>query len=110
MMTVIRDNSVNEHFQSLIKDLDIELHATYGIIQEQYNKLNKTENINQVVVGYIDAKPVACGCFKKFNENSIELKRMFVITDARGSGIAGMIITDLEKWAIEKGFSKAVLE
>jgi ribosomal protein S18 acetylase RimI-like enzyme len=35
---------------------------------------------------------------------------MFVKAEARGSGIASMVITELEKWATEKGFSKAVLE
>ncbi len=110
MMKVIRTTGTNDYFKSLVRELDLELHATYGLIQAQYDKLNTTENINQVVVGYIDDNTVACGCFKMFDQNTVELKRMFVKVEERGSGIASMIIIDLEKWAIEMGFSKVVLE
>jgi GNAT superfamily N-acetyltransferase len=65
---------------------------------------------NTVVIGYIGSKPVGCGCFKVFNNNAIEIKRMVVRPESRGSGIAKLILSELEKWAIEKGFSVSVLE
>jgi hypothetical protein len=29
-------------------------------------------------LSFIDNKPVACSCFKKYDANTIEIKRMFV--------------------------------
>jgi GNAT superfamily N-acetyltransferase len=61
-------------------------------------------------VVYDSEKPVGCGCFKIFNKNSVEIKRMFVTKDYRGKGISKIILNELEKWAFEIGFESAVLE
>lgn len=110
MIKIIRDKSDNRDFQELILLLDNELNLRYGNIQEQYNAFNKIDSIDTVVIGYIVNKPVGCGCFKDFGDDTIEIKRMIVKSESRGSGIAELILTELEKWAIEKGFSKSVLE
>jgi len=110
MLYTRRVTSDNAEFRSLVKLLDEELSLTYGEIQKQYDKLNKTENIETAVVGYNDNEPLGCGCFKIFNKDSIEIKRMFVKAKARGSGIAKKILLELENWAIEKGFAVSVLE
>ncbi|HEY9116189.1 MAG TPA: GNAT family N-acetyltransferase, partial [Roseivirga sp.] len=41
---------------------------------------------------------------------SIEIKRMYVLENFRGQGVAGLILTELEKWAKELGYSQSVLE
>jgi len=110
MAQIIRDNSGNKDFTELIRLLDNELYSRYGVLQAQYNKYNKVDTIDNVVVGYIDSEPVGCACFKIFDEDSVEIKRMFVKPGFRGSGIAKMILSELEKWAVEKGFYKSVLE
>ena len=51
-----------------------------------------------------------CGCFKKFDDNAVEVKRMFVKPEARGKGIAHYMLAGLEAWANEIGFDHAVLE
>lgn len=43
-------------------------------------------------------------------KDSIEIKRMFVKSENRGSGIAQLILNELEKWAIENNFFKSILE
>jgi putative acetyltransferase len=110
MIKIIRDKSNNKDFRELVRLLDDELNSRYGIVQEQYNKYNKIESLDTVVIGYLDNNPIACGCFKIFDKDSIEIKRMIVRPESRGSGIARMILLELEKWAIEKGYSKSVLE
>lgn len=109
-MQIIRDTSDNKDFQGLVKLLDDDLNSRYGVIQAQYEKYNKIKDIDTVVIGYIDNRAVGCGCFKAFSTDSIEIKRMFVDSDCRGSGIATLILLELEKWALEKGFSGSVLE
>jgi putative acetyltransferase len=110
MMKTVRMDSDSKDFRSLVKMLDEELYQTYGIIQKQYDRLNLIENLDTVVVGYIDGIPAGCGCFKKYDSDRIEIKRMFVKLEARGTGIAAMILSELEKWAKEKGYTSSVLE
>jgi hypothetical protein len=54
---LLRVNSDNKDFQGLIKMLDGELNARYGIIQAQYDQYNKTEDLDMVVIGYLDNIP-----------------------------------------------------
>ena len=110
MITLIRDKSNNEDFQGLLKMLDEDLNSRYGVVQASYNQYNKTKDIDTVVIGYHDNFPVGCGCFKVLDHDTVEIKRMFVRPESRGSGIAMMILLEIEKWAIEKGFSKSILE
>jgi putative acetyltransferase len=110
MFTIISTQSDNKDFHSLVNLLDDELNSTYGKVQDQYDKLNKINNVDTVIIVYQDNNLVGCGCFKIFNKDSIEIKRMFVKAEVRGNGIAKMLLLELEKWAVEKGFSTSILE
>jgi GNAT superfamily N-acetyltransferase len=110
MFDLIRVNSDNNDFKDLVALLDLELNSRYGIIQAQYDKFNIINSINNVVVGYNDSKPIGCGCFKIYDKDTIEIKRMFVKTDFRGSGISKLILIELESWASDLGFVRAILE
>src|SRR5512133_1879737 len=110
MIKLIRTDSNNSDFYELTTLLDEDLHSRYGEIQNQYNQFNKIDSIGTVVIAYVNGKPSGCGCFKPFDNHSVEIKRMIVIQEFRGTGLARMILIELEKWAIEIGFSKSVLE
>jgi putative acetyltransferase len=110
MIKLLKCNSENQDFRNLVHFLDEDLNSRYGILQSQYEKFNKIEAIGTVVVAYLDEIPVGCGCFKKFDSNSVEIKRMFVKKENRGKGIAKMILTELERWAIENGNKTSFLE
>jgi GNAT superfamily N-acetyltransferase len=62
------------------------------------------------VLVYVDGKPVGCGAFKKYDDESVEIKRMFVLPEMRGKQLAAQILQELENWAIDEGYCKAVLE
>lgn len=110
MIKILRTTSYDKDFQALISLLDAELNERYGIVQKQNDVYNQVEFIDTVALGYIGDVPVACGCFKIFNGNAVEIKRMFVKTEMRGSGIAKDVLLELEKWAIDMNFSEALLE
>jgi len=40
----------------------------------------------------------------------MEIKRMYVLENRRGEGIASVILRELEKWALELGYGKCLLE
>lgn len=110
MIKIVRTDSHNPDFHKLITILDNELHSRYGETQLKYNSYNKIESLNTIVIAYREDQPVGCGCFKYYDKDSVEIKRMIVIPEFRGRGIAKRILLELEIWAIEKGFSRSVLE
>ena len=107
---LIRTDSANSDFLSLVKLLDEDLLQRYKSDQSFFDQFNKLDTIKHVIVAYRDGNPVGCGAVKKFDENSMEVKRMFVNEKYRGQGIAGQVLNALEKWAKELNFSSCVLE
>ena len=117
-LKVVRTNSENKDFISLVKKLDTYLKITDGDEHDFYNQFNNIDVLKNVVVIYIDTEinstkvktPVGCGAIKKFDSNSMEIKRMYVCLEQRKKGIAQKIINELETWAKELGYKKCVLE
>ena len=107
---IIKTTSENPDFVSLIKIFDTYLWERYPELKSHYWGNNIIQLNPNVVVIYLNEKPVACGCFKKYNKSTIEIKRMFVSTEARGLGLAQKILQELELWAKESGYSFSILE
>jgi putative acetyltransferase len=110
IITLERANSSNPDFRLLIPLLDKELADRYGELQSVYDHYNHIIDINTVIIAYRGDAPVGCGCFKQIDKHSVEIKRMFVKPAERGQGIASAILSGLELWAWENGFSYTLLE
>jgi len=110
MTKVIRINSNNIHFNELIILLDDELNKRYGTVQEMYNEYNSFEFIETVIIAYSNDLPAGCGCFKKYDEQTIEIKRMFIKEEFRGQGLSKLILNELEQWGTQLEYKKAILE
>ncbi|MGN6267499.1 MAG: GNAT family N-acetyltransferase [Ginsengibacter sp.] len=110
MYAFIRTDSSNEDFKQLVVLLDEELAKRDGEEHAFYDQFNKIENIKNVIVAYVNQQPVAAGAFKKFSPEAVEIKRMFVMPDFRGRGIAFQILKQLESWAAGLGYSYCILE
>ena len=106
----IRATSEHPDFRSMVNALDEDLILRNGETQKLYHQYNKIDHINHAVMVYAENKPVGCGCFKRFDDHTIEVKRMFILPEMRGNQFAARLLHELEKWAIEEGFSMAVLE
>lgn len=107
---ILKTDSRNNDFTILIKLLDDDLNGRYGELQKQYDKHNKVDYINDVIIIYKDEVPVACGAFKEHTIDSIELKRIFVTKENRRQGLSKLIINELEQWGRDKGYKYALLE
>ncbi len=105
-----RTNSNNADFGKLINHLDHELWNELKEDQGTYDQYNKVPDLPTVVLIYADEVAIACGCFKPFDDHTVEIKRMFVEKDFRGKGISRMVLNELEKWAREIGYQFAILE
>ena len=104
MPNLIRTTSNNKDFINLVKALDAYLKITDGDEHEFYNQFNSVESLSNVVVLYFNENAVGCGGFKKFNDNSVEIKRMYVNPNNREKGLGKQILNGLEDWAKELGF------
>ena len=110
MSGVLRTTSNNADFNKLVLILERELRERYGAIQDLYEPHNKVVGVNTAIIAYKNNLPVGCGCFKKYDNTTIEVKRMFVEASHRGEGISKLILNELESWAIELGYKRSILE
>jgi GNAT superfamily N-acetyltransferase len=109
-LRIVKTTSENPDFVNLIKALDESLWERYPELKSDYWGNNILELNPNVVILYIEDKAVGCGCFKKYDKNTIEIKRMFVSPEVRGMGLAQTILRELELWAHDLGYSFSVLE
>lgn len=105
-----RTTSADNDFQKLVDQLDKDLAIRDGDEHAFYAQFNKTVNIKNVVVAYINKEAVGCGAFKQYDTNTVEIKRMFVELPFRGKGIAQQVLTELELWAKENNCNTCILE
>lgn len=109
-MLFLRTNSDNPDFRQLVTLLDAYLAEMDGDEHAFYHQYNHIDTLKQVVVAYADGKPAGCGAIKPFSDAEMEVKRMYVLPEFRGQGIAKGILTELENWAAALGYSSCVLE
>lgn len=105
-----RTTTDDPDFILLIQQLDNELWNELNEDQATYDQYNKVPKIKTAVVLYINAAPVASGCFKEWKAGTAEIKRMFVQKNQRGKGLSKTILMELENWAREQNFSTLILE
>ena len=106
----IKTSSDNIDFKLLVAELDVHLTDYYGDEQDFFEKQNKVENIKNVIVIYDEKTPIGCGGIKEYSNATMEIKRMYVKPEYRGRGIASHVLTSLENWAMELGYSSTILE
>lgn len=109
-LKLIRTDSDHADFRKLVALLDQDLAFRDGDDHAFYAQFNQVDAIKAVVVAYQQGLPVACGAIKPFSTTEAEVKRMFVQPEYRKQGIAAKIVTELENWASELGFTTTILE
>ncbi|MGC3978338.1 MAG: GNAT family N-acetyltransferase [Paludibacteraceae bacterium] len=108
--TLKRTNSENSDFRNLVNELDEYLTHTDEEAHSECKSYNKLETIKHVVIVFFDKSPIGCGAIRQYNQNTVEIKRMFVVENVREKGIGTKILTELEAWARELGFKNCILE
>ena len=110
MIKIIKSDSTNADFISLVEKPDVYQAEMDGDKHSFYRQFNSIETLKHVLVAYEDDKAVACGAIKKYDNITMEVKRMFTLTTHRGKGISEDILRQLEKWAKELGCQQCILE
>ncbi|HMQ79299.1 MAG TPA: GNAT family N-acetyltransferase [Ignavibacteria bacterium] len=110
MLIILRTDSENTQFLELVNQLDTDLAVRDGSDRVFYNQFNRLDAIKHVIVAFDEDIPAGCGAIKHFSDNTMEIKRMFTPLQFRSRGIASLILSELEKWSLELGYSKCILE
>lgn len=110
MIRLIRTDSSHGDFKMLVTALDKDLAIRDGDDHAFFAQYNKIDHIKHVVVAYYDNEPVGCGAIKNYEENVMEVKRMYVSPEHRGKGIASFVLQELEQWAKEMNYTRCILE
>lgn len=105
-----KTDSADTHFRELVAALDQDLAIRDGADHAFFAQFNQIDRIKNVVVAYIEAIPVGCGAIKQYDDSTMEVKRMYVVPEHRGKGIAAVILLELEQWAKEAGYQRCILE
>lgn len=108
----LRCDGSNKDFIENCSLLDEDLERRVGAVidRSKYTQYNLTDKITEAIVVYLDGKPVGGGAIRPYDEDTMELKRIFVRPQAQGHGIGTSLVSKLVEWAEELGYKKMVLE
>ena len=99
---------------SLIRQLDEDLFRRYpempAPLVHGLHPADLTNPNFTFLVARIDNRPVGCGALRDLEPGVGEVKRMFVVPEFRGQGIAKQILAALETRARELGYATVRLE
>ncbi len=109
MQTLTRTTSEKQDFQKLTAIFDEYLIEIDGEEKDFFASFNQIY-LENVVICYENNIAVGCGAFKKHENKTVEIKRMFVLPENRGKGVANLILKELEVWATELENKIAILE
>lgn len=100
----------NQDYAMLAQKLDEYYFELVGDIQFRYAEANHPKNFACLVVIYEQDAPIACGCWKAVDEQTAEIKRIYVLPEHRRKGAASMIVKALEKDILHTGRRHIILE
>jgi ribosomal protein S18 acetylase RimI-like enzyme len=110
MNEIIITHKGDIRFAELIKRLDEELYIKYGDIQKAYDKYNSVDKVEHVVLAICNGRAIGCGGYKKYDDISAEIKRVYVLPEYRSRGFAEKIMSKLHDKAKVCGYKKCILE
>lgn len=103
MKTIFTDEK-DERFQSLVAELDEGYFRRIGKDLEKYSSYNEFKKHHVVILALDGNDAVACASYRKFNEDSVEFKRIYVKKKYRKKGLAYCLIKKLEKIVMKNDF------
>jgi len=110
MPEIYRTDASDTDFIKLVVLLDEELAETDGDDHSFYQQFNHIDHLAHIVLIKENNQAIGCGAIKVLDGQVMEVKRMFVLREMRGRGLAGSVLTELETWALELGFRSCRLE
>ena len=112
MLEYVRTDGKNKDFIENCRQLDADLEQRVGkeIQRSKYEKYNQLDKINEVIVVYENGVLAGAGSIRKYDEESVELKRIYVGPSFRKKGIGTKLVSVLIEWGKELGYQRMLLE
>jgi GNAT superfamily N-acetyltransferase len=110
---VRRETIASAVAHTLIMALNEELSRRYPEEGANHFRLDPdevAEGRGAFLVAYASGKPLGCGAIRRLDDDTAEIKRMYVLPSARGRGIGRAVLTALEAEARRLGAKRMVLE
>ncbi len=112
-ITIARADLTAEVSRALIRSLNDELSGVYSEPGATHSRLDPEDvagGRGTFLILYREGTPIGCGALRLLDAETAELKRMYVIPTARGTGLGRRLVTALEKEARALGVRRLVLE
>jgi putative acetyltransferase len=112
-VTIGAERFDSEDAQRLIEALDAHLSSRYSPDQRFGPNLKPAHlapGLGTFLVARADGIAVGCGAVRRLDEETFEVKRMYVEPAVRGQGVAKEILSRLEADALALGARRLVLE
>lgn len=89
-----------------------ELDLRYGTDDHEPGTPPAAENIDLFLVAVDDAtgRSLGCGALRRLDPATVEVKRMYVVPESRGCGVATGLLRELEEAARQRGWATVRLE
>lgn len=91
-------------------DMDLDRRVGKKIKRDKYIKYNQLDEIKEAIVVCEDDKVIGGGAIRRYDDENIELKRVFVQAEYQGQGIGSRLVSLLIEWAVELGYKRMILE
>ena len=111
-MDFIRTDGKNKDFIENCRLLDMDLDRRVGkkIKRDKYTEFNQLDEINEAIVVYEGSKAIGGGAIRRYDDETVELKRVFIHTEYQGQGIGSKLVSLLIEWSVELGYKRMILE
>lgn len=111
-MDYVRTDGKNEDFieNCCLLDMDLDRRVGRQIKREKYQKFNQLDEIREAIVVYDHGRAVGGGAIRRYDDENVELKRVFVQNEYQGQGIGSRLVSLLIEWAAQLGYRRMILE
>lgn len=105
-------NGTDERFVKLCSQLDFYLQQLIGVEKQnkQYAQYNSLKDIHDVILIIDNGEAVGCGAIKRYDNHTMEMKRLYVKEEYRHKGYGRAIVEALEALAKNMEVTTLILE
>ncbi len=108
-LIITTENTPSQECLSLISHMTAEVSQRYQLDHSVTSAFNPSDAA-LFVLARLDGKAVGCGALRPLEPTVAEVKRMYVLPEARGQGIARQILSALEHAARQQGYTHTRLQ
>jgi putative acetyltransferase len=112
-IAIVQDRIDSEVGAALVRAQWRELLARYGVPDADPDGLTADHlapPTGVFLVAWREGVALGCGGIRKYDDTTGEIKRMYVIPEARRQGVSRVVLLDLEARATAIGYTRLVLE